>query len=207
MIASNRAGMLLDGSAVFGEAKWWRSEQDRPPGMTGRSLSPTPTQYSSNTRGTRISDMSKNKYAIYKPVNPYFDLVRGALGTRVDGEHFFDCVSDDIVYEVRYNFPGWPRITKGRIDLMESFRGYGTRIELHTADHLIKHVTDNGHVKYLPRTTDWFGRWRSAENASNDWGMDREAQSNNVYYSGIPNLSMQDQIGHREYGQNYGPRA
>ena len=48
-------------------------------------------------------------------------------------------------------------------------------------------------IKYLPRTTDWFGRWRSAENASNDWGMDREAQRNNVYYSGIPNLSMQDQ--------------
>jgi ketosteroid isomerase-like protein len=93
--------------------------------------------------------MSTNKYAIYKPVSPYFDLVRGALGTRVDGEHFFDCVSDDIVYEVRYNFPGWPRITKGRIDLMESFRGYGTHIELHAADHLIRHVTDNGQVMVI----------------------------------------------------------
>jgi ketosteroid isomerase-like protein len=90
--------------------------------------------------------MSSNRYAIYKPVSPYFDLVRGALGTLVDGEHFFDCVSDDIIYEVLYDFPGWPRITKGRIDLMESFRGYGTHIELHTADHLIKHATDNGQV-------------------------------------------------------------
>ena len=48
-------------------------------------------------------------------------------------------------------------------------------------------------IQYQPRTTDWFGRWRSAENSSNDWGMDREAQRNHVYYSGIPNLSMQDQ--------------
>jgi hypothetical protein len=52
---------------------------------------------SSNTRRTRISDMSSEQYASYKPVSPYFDLVRGALGVLVDGEHFFDCVSDDIV--------------------------------------------------------------------------------------------------------------
>jgi uncharacterized protein len=88
--------------------------------------------------------MPNRKYDIYKPVSPYFDLVRGALGARVDGEHFFDCVSDDIVYEVLYNFPGWPRIIEGRVDLMESFRGYGTHIEIQSADHLIKHVTDNG---------------------------------------------------------------
>ena len=51
-----------------------------------------------------------------------------------------------------------------------------------------------GHpIRYLPQSTDWFGRWRSADNASNDWGMDREAQRSNIYYSGIPNLSMQDQ--------------
>jgi uncharacterized protein len=61
---------------------------------------------SSNTRRKRISDMSSTQYASYKPVSPYFDLVRGALGVLVDGEHFFDCASDDIVYEVLYEFPG-----------------------------------------------------------------------------------------------------
>jgi uncharacterized protein len=50
--------------------------------------------------------MSSKQYASYKPVSPYFDLVRGALGVLVDGEHFFDCASDDIVYEVLYEFPG-----------------------------------------------------------------------------------------------------
>ncbi len=88
--------------------------------------------------------MSNKSYAIYKPVRPYFDLVRGALGDLVDGEHFFDCVADDIAYEVLYNFPGWPRVIQGRADLMESFRGYGKHIELHAADRLIKHSTDNG---------------------------------------------------------------
>jgi uncharacterized protein len=90
--------------------------------------------------------MSTEKYSTYGPVKPYFDLVRGALGDLVDGEHFFDCVSEKIVYEVRYDVSGWPRIIEGREALMEAFRGYGKHIELHSADHLIKHVTDNGQV-------------------------------------------------------------
>ncbi len=90
--------------------------------------------------------MSERKYAIFKPVRPYFDLVRGALGQLVDGEHFFDCVAGDIVYEVLYDFPGWPRVIQGRADLMESFRGYGKHIALQSADHLIKHTTDDGQV-------------------------------------------------------------
>jgi uncharacterized protein len=90
-----------------------------------------------------------NKYAIYKPVKPYFDLVRGALGAIVDGEHFFDCVSEDIIYEVLYDFPGWPRIIRGRDDLMASFRGYGKHIEIHSADHLITHSTDEGQVTVI----------------------------------------------------------
>jgi ketosteroid isomerase-like protein len=90
--------------------------------------------------------MPEMKYAIYKPVRPYFDLVRGALGSLVDGEHFFDCVAVDVLYEVLYDFPGWPRAIRGRADLMESFRGYGKHIALQSADHLIKHTTDDGRV-------------------------------------------------------------
>ena len=69
--------------------------------------------------------MSTATYPTYKPVKPYFDLVRGALGDLVDGVHFFDCVSEKIVYEVRYDVSGWPRIIEGRAALMEAFRGYG----------------------------------------------------------------------------------
>ncbi len=86
------------------------------------------------------------KYAGYEAVNPYFDLVRGALGDLVDGEHFFDIVTDDVVYEVLYDFPGWPRIIQGRADLMARFKSYGDNIELQSADKLIIHKTDNGRV-------------------------------------------------------------
>jgi len=37
--------------------------------------------------------MSSPKYAAYKPADPYFNLIRQALGNLVDGEHFFDIVT------------------------------------------------------------------------------------------------------------------
>ena len=90
--------------------------------------------------------MPNPKYAAYEASRPYFELVRGALGELVDGEHFFDIVADDVVYEVLYDFPGWPRIIHGRAELMDRFRGYGNNIELQSADKLIARKADNGRV-------------------------------------------------------------
>jgi ketosteroid isomerase-like protein len=87
--------------------------------------------------------MMKNKYAEYEASKPYFDLIRGVLGDMVEGEHFFDIVADDIAYEVLYDL-GWPRIIKGRADLMEAFKGYGDYIKLRSADNLIVHKADDG---------------------------------------------------------------
>lgn len=93
--------------------------------------------------------MPKPDYAAYEAANPYFDLIRGALGDLVEGEHFFDIVADDVVYEVLYDFPGWPRVTRGRDTLMAQFRGYVDNIELHAADRLVAHRADGGRVVVL----------------------------------------------------------
>jgi ketosteroid isomerase-like protein len=90
--------------------------------------------------------MPHSKYAAYAAADPYFRLVRGALADLVDGEHFFDAVTDDVVYEVLYNFPGWPRIIRGRADLMARFRGYGDNIVLQSADRLIVHKAHDAGV-------------------------------------------------------------
>jgi len=90
--------------------------------------------------------MLNPNYTAYEASRPYFELVRGALGGLVDGEHFFDIVADDVVYEVLYDFPGWPRIIQGRADLMAKFMGYGKSIKLQSADHLITHKADQGRV-------------------------------------------------------------
>jgi uncharacterized protein len=89
--------------------------------------------------------MSKPKYAAYKAAAPYFDLVRRALGDLVDGEHFFDIVTDNTIYEVLYDL-GWPRVIRGRAALMDAFRGYVDIINLQSADNLVVHTADTGHV-------------------------------------------------------------
>jgi ketosteroid isomerase-like protein len=90
--------------------------------------------------------MQTSKYAAYAAATPYFALVRGALGDLVDGDHFFDIVADDVVYEVLYDIAGWPRIIRGRADLMGQFRGYCDNIELQSAGKLITHKTGDGRV-------------------------------------------------------------
>jgi ketosteroid isomerase-like protein len=87
-----------------------------------------------------------SKYAVYQNAAPYFDLVRGALGDLVDGKHFFDIMTEDIIYEVLYDVPGWPRVIRGRTDLVAAFRGYVDNIALQSADELVVHTTDDGRV-------------------------------------------------------------
>jgi ketosteroid isomerase-like protein len=90
--------------------------------------------------------MPNPKYTAYDAAKPYFELVRGALGDLVDDEHFFDIVTDDVIYEVLYDISGWPRVIQGRADLMAQFRGYCDNIELQSADKLIAHKTDDGRI-------------------------------------------------------------
>jgi len=98
--------------------------------------------------------MPSSKYRAYEAVRPYFELVRGALDDLVDGEHFFDIVYDNVVYEVLYDFPGWPRVVRGRADLMAQFAGYGDSIKLQAADKLITHKTDDGRVVVIEYEVD-----------------------------------------------------
>jgi ketosteroid isomerase-like protein len=89
--------------------------------------------------------MPSKKYREYAAAEPYFELVRSALGGLVDGEHFFDIVADNVAYEVRYDL-GWPQVIHGRAELMAQFRGYVANIRLLWADRLIANRADNGRV-------------------------------------------------------------
>ncbi|MBS0407340.1 MAG: Rieske 2Fe-2S domain-containing protein [Proteobacteria bacterium] len=46
---------------------------------------------------------------------------------------------------------------------------------------------------YAPRTTDWYGRWKCRDGEHNDWGINRESQRNGVQFTGIANITIQDQ--------------
>lgn len=47
--------------------------------------------------------------------------------------------------------------------------------------------------KFVPNTTDWYGRWRLTANPDNDWEIDRAAQRSGAIYSGIDGIHLQDQ--------------
>lgn len=48
-------------------------------------------------------------------------------------------------------------------------------------------------TEMLPNSTDWYGRFRTAQNSSNDYLIDREAQSTNRIFTGIESINVQDQ--------------
>jgi len=90
--------------------------------------------------------MENQKYAAFAGARPYFQLVRRALGDLVEGDHFFDIIANNIVYEVLYNIAGWPRVINGRAELMDQFKGYCEYVELQSADRLIVHKADDSRV-------------------------------------------------------------
>src|SRR4029079_19404782 len=47
--------------------------------------------------------------------------------------------------------------------------------------------------EFLPNTADWYGRWRLASNAGNDYRVDREMQRTQSY-SGVEGLDVQDSM-------------
>ena len=119
--------------------------------------------------------MRKHTYAPFKSIAPYFDLARGALGGLVDGAHFFDVVDENTVYEVLYDL-GWPRIIRGRTELMAAFHSYAESIALNAADHLVTHKMDDGrgvvieyevHGKILATGVDYDNRFCSVIRVEN----------------------------------------
>jgi uncharacterized protein len=52
-------------------------------------------------------------------------------------------------FEFRYDFPGWPRVTRGRANLVALYSVYGNNIRLDRSDALITHPSENGRVVTL----------------------------------------------------------
>jgi uncharacterized protein len=93
--------------------------------------------------------MSKGDYAAFHALDPFFAVVMEGLSKFVDGEHYFDALADDVLFEFLDNFPGWPRGTRGRADLISLYSGYGNNIRLDQGDSLAVHPSENGRVVTL----------------------------------------------------------
>ena len=93
--------------------------------------------------------MPKGDDTAFRALDPFFEVVMEGLSQFVDGEHYFDTLADDVLFEFLYEFPGWPRVMRGRDNLMALYSGYGRNIQLDRGDSLFVHPSDNGRVVTL----------------------------------------------------------
>jgi len=93
--------------------------------------------------------MPKSDYTTFNFLDPFFDVVMEGLTEFVDGEHYFDTLADDVLFEFLYELLGWPRMVRGRGNLIALYSGYGRNIRLHRGDALIVHPSDNGRLVTL----------------------------------------------------------
>ena len=93
--------------------------------------------------------MTDPKYAAFAALDPFFEIVQQGLAGLVDGDHFFDAVATNAVFEFRYRFPGWPERLDSRDDLMALYVGYGEGMVLSGADALVVHRSQDPRVVIL----------------------------------------------------------
>jgi hypothetical protein len=84
----------------------------------------------------------KPKYAAFSALDPFFKVVQRGLSGLVDGEHYFDSIAKNAIFEFRYDIAGWPKRVEGCAALMALYRGYGEGIVLHGGDGLVVHRCD-----------------------------------------------------------------
>src|ERR1700730_13835552 len=79
-------------------------------------------------RQPRREIMTDPKYTAFKALDPFFNIVQQGLAGLVDGDHYFDTIADDALFEFRYIFPGRPQKLDSREALMRLYAGYGDNI-------------------------------------------------------------------------------
>src|ERR1700733_14017313 len=91
--------------------------------------------------------MGTSKYDKFKALDPFFSIVMKGLEGLVDGDHFWDAVADDAVFEFLYRFPSWPVRLEMRAAYTTAMEG--SRRRLHSANGLVVHSTRDPRVVVL----------------------------------------------------------
>lgn len=83
---------------------------------------------------TMAGKVDRKHPAFNKNSEPFYRIVMEGLKGEVDGEHFWDAVVENAVFEFLYNIPGFTNEIKGRKAYMDWFGGYSN--VLHSSDNL-----------------------------------------------------------------------
>lgn len=60
----------------------------------------------------------------FRALDPFLRAMKEGLRDHVDGEHYFDMLADDVVFDFVITVPDYPRQVVGRDNLVELYRGY-----------------------------------------------------------------------------------
>jgi uncharacterized protein len=88
-------------------------------------------------------------HAVFSALDPFFGIVMRGLAGLVDGDHYFDTIAPDAVFEFRYRFPGYPTKVVGREALMTLYAGYGKNMALHGAGALVVNISQTPGIVVL----------------------------------------------------------
>ena len=108
-----------------------------------------------------------------------------------------------------FMFPFWTQTPNARFSTRAIARAWVPMDDEHSMLFDISGGVDEGNPAYIstrrngeplyekfeyePNTSDWYGRWRCRDRRHNDWGIDRESQRKGTQYTGIANITIQDQ--------------
>ena len=75
----------------------------------------------------------------FRALDPFFRIIEEGLRGLVDGDHFFNFLADDVVFDFIITVPDYPRHVVGRDNLIELYRGYGSTFFLDRCHDLRVH--------------------------------------------------------------------
>jgi ketosteroid isomerase-like protein len=79
----------------------------------------------------------------FRALDPFFRIVEQGLQGLVDGDHFFNLLADDVVFDFVITVPDYPRHVAGRDNVIELYRGYGSSFFLDRCYDLRVHRSDS----------------------------------------------------------------
>ncbi len=79
----------------------------------------------------------------FRALDPFFRIVEQGLQGLAEGDHFFELLADDVVFEYVITVPDYPRRVIGRDNIVELYRGYGSTFFLDRCYDLRVHRSDS----------------------------------------------------------------
>lgn len=96
---------------------------------------------------------SINDLTDFTALNPFFRIIEQGVAGLVDGDHFFELLAEDAVFEYIITVPEYPRLVKGRSAVAELYRPYGNTFDLERCFDLAVHHDQNTGVVVLEYTS------------------------------------------------------